>query len=274
MPLSDTGASATGFRPERVDVLGTQISCITLESAVEIFDDWITRDAREYVCVTGMHGVMESRRDDELRLIHNRAGLTTPDGMPMVWAGRWAGAEIARVYGPDLMRTAFGAASERGWSTYFFGGSPDVLDDLRNLVSQEFPGLIVAGWSSPPFRDLSEQEEQDALREINESGADIVWVALGTPKQERWMARCRPALTAPILVGVGAAFDLVTGALPQAPRWMQHNGLEWLYRLAVEPRRLWRRYLLNIPRFVVGVVRRPPRLVPRGSDQQDPVAAR
>ncbi|MFZ0251665.1 MAG: WecB/TagA/CpsF family glycosyltransferase, partial [Acidimicrobiales bacterium] len=171
MPHPDTGASAAGFRPRRVDVLGTQISCITLESAVEIFDDWIAHDAREYVCVTGMHGVMESRRDDELRRIHNRSGLTTPDGMPMVWAGRWAGAEITRVYGPDLMRTVFDTASERGWSSYFFGGSPDVLDALRTFLSREYPDVAVAGWSSPPFRALSEQEERDVLTEINESGA-------------------------------------------------------------------------------------------------------
>jgi N-acetylglucosaminyldiphosphoundecaprenol N-acetyl-beta-D-mannosaminyltransferase len=273
MVLPDTGASAAGFRPPRVDVLGTQISCITLHSAVEIFDGWIAREAREYVCVTGMHGVMESRHDAELRLIHNRSGLTTPDGMPMVWAGRWAGAEIARVYGPDLMRTVFDAASARGWSSYFFGGTPDVLDALKSFVSREFPDLVVAGWSSPPFRELSEREEQDMLTEINESGADIVWVALGTPKQERWMARCRPGLRPPILVGVGAAFGLLTGALPQAPRWMRRSGLEWLYRLAIEPRRLWRRYLLNIPRFVFGLVCRPPRLLASGGDQQSPVPA-
>jgi N-acetylglucosaminyldiphosphoundecaprenol N-acetyl-beta-D-mannosaminyltransferase len=170
------------------------------------------------------------------------------------------------------MRTVFDAASIRGWSCYFLGGSPDVLDTLMAFVSRNYPALAVAGWSSPPFREPSDEEEQDLLEEINRAQPDIVWVALGTPKQERWMARCRPALAAPILVGVGAAFGLVSGALPQAPRWMQRSGLEWLYRLAVEPRRLWRRYLLNIPRFVLGVVHRPPRLLVNGSDPQGSVA--
>jgi N-acetylglucosaminyldiphosphoundecaprenol N-acetyl-beta-D-mannosaminyltransferase len=170
------------------------------------------------------------------------------------------------------MRTVFDAACTRGWSCYFLGGSPDVLDALMAFVSRNYPALAVAGWSSPPFREPSAEEERDLLEEINRAQPDIVWVALGTPKQERWMARCRPALAAPILVGVGAAFGLMSGALPQAPRWMQRSGLEWLYRLAVEPRRLWRRYLLNIPRFVLGVVRRPPRLLSNGSDPQSSVA--
>ena len=254
------------MRHDRVDVLGTQISCVDLGRTVEIFDEWITSGASEFVCVTGMHGVMESRGDDELRAIHNSSGLTTPDGMPMVWAGRWAGTAIDRVYGPDLMHAFFAEASRRGWSNYFVGGHPDVAQTLLARLRRQYPDLVVAGHISPPFRPLRDEEELALVAEINAARPDVVWVGLGTPKQERWMARVRPLLHAPVLVGVGAAFDLVAGNVPQAPRWVQRSGLEWSYRLAVEPRRLWRRYLLNIPVFVVALLRHPPRLVPSGQD--------
>jgi N-acetylglucosaminyldiphosphoundecaprenol N-acetyl-beta-D-mannosaminyltransferase len=245
----------------RVDVLGVGISCIDLDGVLDTFDRWIAASAREYVCVTGMHGVMESSRSEELREIHNRSGITTPDGMPMVWSGRWAGASISRVYGPDIMRAAFSRTGQASWSHFFFGGSPEVNQKLVERMRDEFPGLRVAGTLTPPFRPLNAAEEDSIVRQINEASPDIVWVCLGTPKQERWMARRRGVLDAPVLVGVGAAFDLLAGTLPQAPPWMQRHGLEWLFRLAVEPRRLWRRYVLNVPRFVFEVLRRPPRLV-------------
>lgn len=247
--------------PDRVDVLGVGISCTDLPRAVETLACWIEDGEREYVCVTGMHGVMECQHDSGLRLIHNESGLTTPDGMPMVWAGRWAGAAISRVYGPDLMELVFARAVERGWRNYFLGGTPDAMAALLDTLALQYPDLEVAGSESPPFRDLSEAETDAQIARINESGADIVWVCLGTPKQERWMAANRSALKAPVLVGVGAALDLVAGTLRQAPRWMQRSGLEWLFRLMVEPRRLWRRYLLNIPRFVMKLAVHHPRVV-------------
>jgi N-acetylglucosaminyldiphosphoundecaprenol N-acetyl-beta-D-mannosaminyltransferase len=250
--------------PARVDVLGVGISCVDLPSTVDIFASWIASDQRRYVCVTGMHGVMESQADAALRDIHNASGLTTPDGMPMVWAGRRAGAQISRVYGPDLMEAALARALQSGWSSYFLGGSEEVLHTLLQSLRSRYPGLRVAGSESPPFRALTEQEDQALVERINASAADIVWVALGTPKQERFMASHRARLTAPILVGVGAAFDLLAGTLPQAPAWMQRSGLEWAFRLAVEPRRLWRRYLLNGPSFAARLALRRPRLVPPG----------
>ena len=243
-------------------MLGVGISCVTLGTTVDIFDGWITSRALHYVCVTGMHGVMEAQTDSALKDIHNRSGLTTPDGMPMVWAGRRCGAKISRVYGPDLMHAVLARANQLGWSNYFLGGAPGAIESLLESLRDAYPGLVVAGQACPPYRPLSPEEDASLVAQINAAAPDIVWIGLGTPKQERWMSEHRATLDAPVLVGVGAAFDLVSGRLAQAPQWMQRNGLEWLYRLRVEPRRLWRRYLLNIPRFAVALLRRPPRLWP------------
>lgn len=249
----------------RVDVLGVGISCVDLPEAVRRIGRWIATGERHYVCVTGMHGVMESRGDPALREIHNRSGMTTPDGMPMVWAGRHCHARIDRVYGPDLMRAVLDEAQRQGWRSFFLGGAPGVAERLTGRLRTSVPGIAVCGWESPPFRPLTEEEDAELVARINTAAPDILWVGLGTPKQERWMAEHRPALDVPVIVGVGAAFDLLSGTIPQAPRWMQRRGLEWAFRLLAEPRRLWRRYLLNIPRFLVAVVRRPPRLVPEAA---------
>jgi N-acetylglucosaminyldiphosphoundecaprenol N-acetyl-beta-D-mannosaminyltransferase len=254
---------AEGPEGLRVDVLGVAVSVVTLESATERIAGWVRSRDRRYVCVTGVHGVMESQRDPALRTIHNESGLTTPDGMPMVWAARRAGAsEVTRVYGPDLMRAVLGVAAANGWSSYFYGGRPEVTERLAGRLSAQIPGLAVAGMRSPPYRALTEAEDAADVAAINASGADLVWVGLSTPKQERWMAAHRDRLQAPVLLGVGAAFDLLAGTLRQAPPWMQRSGLEWSYRLAREPRRLWRRYLRNNPAFVAAIARRPPRLLP------------
>ncbi len=243
----------------RVDVLGVGISVVDLASAVDEITRWIETDERQYVCVTGVHGVMESQRDGELRRIHDASGLTTPDGMPMVWAGHRAGAStMSRVYGPDLMLALCERAAQRGWRSYFYGGRPGTAELLAARLSSRFPGLVVAGLSSPPFRTLTAAEDEATIKEINDARPDLVWVGLSTPKQERWMAAHVGRLSAPALLGVGAAFDIHAGTLPQAPRWMQQRGLEWLYRLWREPRRLWRRYLSNNPRFVLAILRRPP----------------
>ncbi len=243
----------------RVDVLGIGISAIDMAQAVAEIARWIQDGEQHYVCVTGVHGVMEARRDPELRRIHNASGLTTPDGMPMVWAGHRAGVpHMQRVYGPDLMLEVLALAAERGWSSFFYGGGPGVPELLAERLTARFPGLPVAGTWSPPFRPLTPEEDQAVVERINRSGADLVWVGLSTPKQERWMAAHAGRLDAKALLGVGAAFDIHAGLLAQAPPWMQGAGLEWLYRLGREPRRLWRRYLRNNPRFVVEILRRPP----------------
>lgn len=246
----------------RVDVLGVHVSTINMDDAVEAFRGWIDRRDRTYVCVTGVHGVMESQSDPALAAIHNASGLTTPDGMPMVWCGRYAGASaMTRVYGPDLMLEVCQLGAERGWRMYLYGAAPGVPETLASRLEERFPGLKVVGTFSPPFRELSDAEILEIARTIDQTGADVVWVGLSTPKQERWMDRIRPHVAAPVLVGVGAAFDIHAGNLPQAPRWMQRSGLEWLYRLVREPRRLWRRYFSNNPRFVWRILRQRPRLI-------------
>jgi N-acetylglucosaminyldiphosphoundecaprenol N-acetyl-beta-D-mannosaminyltransferase len=243
----------------RVDVLGVGISAIDMTQAVTEIARWVEEGEQHYVCVTGVHGVMEARRDPELRDIHNASGLTTPDGMPMVWAGHQAGAaHMRRVCGPDLMPELCQLAAERGWSSFFYGGGPGVPELLAERLTARFPGLRVVGTWSPPFRPLTPDEDRMAVERINRAAPDLVWVGLSTPKQERWMAAHAGRLDAPVLLGVGAAFDMHAGLLPQAPRWMQRSGLEWLYRVRREPRRLWRRYLRNNPRFVVEILRRPP----------------
>jgi N-acetylglucosaminyldiphosphoundecaprenol N-acetyl-beta-D-mannosaminyltransferase len=240
-------------------VLGVHMVASTRASAVATLASWVDERRREYVTFTGVHGVMESQRDPDLRAIHNRAGFVACDGMPLVWSCHAAGARHAeRVYGPDMLLALSSVAAARQYRVFLYGGKPGTADLLAARLTQRFPGLAVAGTWSPPFRELSDSEVDAEVAMINAARPDIVWVGLSTPKQERWMAARRPRLDAPLLLGVGAAFDIHAGLLRQAPRWMQESGLEWLFRLAVEPRRLWRRYLANNPAFVWRVARRRP----------------
>ena len=237
--------------PARVNILGVGVSAITLSRAVSILEEWIAGSTPHYVCVTGAHGVMESQRDPDLRRIHNEAGLVTPDGMPLVWISHLKGhTRVRRVYGPDLMLTFCEVSERKGYRHFFYGGGAGVAERLASRLKQRFPRLVIAGTFCPPFRPLLPAEDNDIVQRINDARPDIVWVGLSTPKQERWMRAHLGRLTAPVLVGVGAAFDFNAGLKAQAPRWMQRTGLEWLFRLITEPRRLWRRYLLNNPRFV------------------------
>ncbi|HEY9075214.1 MAG TPA: WecB/TagA/CpsF family glycosyltransferase [Anaerolineaceae bacterium] len=227
------------------------MSAVNLAQAAETIEGWIARGERRYVCVTGMHGVMECQADPDLRRIHNRAGMVTPDGMPMVWLSRLYGRRsVSRVYGPDLLLEMCQRSLQAGYSHYFYGGAAGIPERLAERLQQRFPDLQVAGTYSPPFRSLTVQEDAQIVERINASGAAILWVGLSTPRQERWMAEHLGRIAVPVMVGVGAAFDFHAGAKRQAPRWMQRSGLEWLFRLATEPKRLWRRYLTNIPRFL------------------------
>jgi N-acetylglucosaminyldiphosphoundecaprenol N-acetyl-beta-D-mannosaminyltransferase len=237
--------------PERVNVLGVGVSAVNMQQALDLIARWIASGTRHYVCVTGVHGVMESQHDARLRDIHNDAGLVTPDGMPLVWLSRLSGhAHVERVYGPDLLLACCAASLAKGYRHYFYGGAPGVSERLVSRLQQRLPGLAVAGTWCPPYRELTTLEEEAAIERINRANPDIVWVGLSTPKQERLMARYVGRLQAPVMIGVGAAFDFHSGLKRQAPRWMQRSGLEWLFRLATEPRRLWRRYLRNNPLFV------------------------
>lgn len=238
----------------RVNILGIAVSAINPRMAVEIIESWIDAGEHHYVCVTGVHGVMESQKNERLRKIHNQAGMVTPDGMPLVWLSRLKGfPAVRRVYGPDLMLALCARSATTGYRHYFYGGAAGVPEQLASVLGETFPGIQIAGTFSPPFRPLSDEENENIIRDIDQSNADIVWVGLGTPKQERWMAEFVHHLRAPVLIGVGAAFDFLTGRKPQAPRWMQRAGLEWLFRLLSEPKRLWRRYLYNNPVFILRI---------------------
>jgi N-acetylglucosaminyldiphosphoundecaprenol N-acetyl-beta-D-mannosaminyltransferase len=239
----------------RGNVLGVAVSAINMADALAALRGWVERRETHYVCVTPAHAVMACVDQPDLRLIYNQSGLTTPDGMPIVWLLRRAGfKQVERVYGPDLMLASCGALRQVGCRHYFYGGAPGVAEKLAARLSAQFPGLQVVGLESPPFRELSPVEDAAVVARIRAAQADIVWVGIGSPRQERWMSAHVQALQAPALVGVGAAFDFLSGAKPQAPRWMQRSGLEWLFRLASEPGRLWKRYLLNYPRFVALVL--------------------
>lgn len=250
------GAAANGSAPPpRLNLLGVGVSGVDMDRAVTTIERWIDDDERQYVCVTGVHGVMESQSDPELRRIHNRAGLVVPDGMPLVWLSRLGGIpDVSRVYGPDLMLACCDRFRERGFRHYLYGGAEGVPERLASCLEERFPGIRFAGTYSPPFRPLTDEEDEEVIRRINESGADLVWVGLSTPKQERWMAAHVDRLEVPVLVGVGAAFDFNSGRKRQAPSWMQRSGLEWLFRMVTEPRRLGKRYLQNNPRFILRVL--------------------
>lgn len=241
--------------PARVNVLGVGVSAIDMTAALELISAWITARTRSYVCVSGVHGVMECQRDEDLRRIHNDARLVTPDGMPLVWIGRLRGfRSMDRVYGPELMLRCCERLLSTECRHFFYGGGEGVAELLVDRLRERWPSLAVVGTHTPPFRQLTFAEREEIARRINESEADIVWVGLSTPKQERWMAAMRDLLAPPVLIGVGAAFDFNARLKRQAPRALQRAGLEWAFRLTTEPRRLWRRYLRNNPRFLWSIL--------------------
>jgi len=237
---------------DRFAVLGTWIRRTDPERTLAVIRGWIASGRRDYVCLVNVHAVMEAHRDPALRAIYNAAGLALPDGMPLVWAAHVAGlGDVRRVYGPDLMLSVCAQAAREGWACYFYGGAPGTGERLAEELARRFPGFRSAGAHDPPFRTLTDEEVRADVARINAARPEVVFVGLGCPKQERWMAAHREALEAPVLAGVGAAFDFVTGRVPQAPRWMMGLGLEWLFRLVQEPRRLWYRYLVYNPLFVI-----------------------
>jgi N-acetylglucosaminyldiphosphoundecaprenol N-acetyl-beta-D-mannosaminyltransferase len=238
------------------EVLGVRIHAVDAGSAAEVILRWVADGHREYVVLTGAHGVVEMQNDPELRAINNAAGMTTPDGMPVVWLGRRHGfRHVRKVAAPDLMEAVFDQGADRGVRHFFYGGGEGVADLLVERLRERWPKLVVAGVMTPPFRELREDEVAETARILDEARPDIVWCGLGCPKQERWMARFRPLLRAPVLVGVGAGFDHLAGIKPLAPEWRRHSGFEWLQRLVSEPRRLWPRYSRVVPRFLWGVMR-------------------
>jgi N-acetylglucosaminyldiphosphoundecaprenol N-acetyl-beta-D-mannosaminyltransferase len=234
----------------RVNILGVGVSAVNMEGALRQTESLLDRGEKGYVCVTGVHGIMEAQTDEAFRDILNRSFLTTPDGMPTVWLGRIHGfKDMSRVYGPDYMVGLCERSVARGYRHFLYGGKPGVAEELRAELTRRFPGLQIVGTYTPPFRPLNSDEENDLRSQLETSQADVLWCGLSTPKQERFISSYYDRMPVKLMVGVGAAFDLLSGNLDEAPDWMKRSGLQWLYRLIKEPRRLWRRYLLNNPKF-------------------------
>jgi N-acetylglucosaminyldiphosphoundecaprenol N-acetyl-beta-D-mannosaminyltransferase len=225
-------------------VLGVRVHAVQIPDVIAQMENWIAdRCQCRFIAVTGMHGVTEAQHDVLFKHILNSADLVVPDGMPLVWLGRHHGHALGRrVYGPELMQT-FCRTTGAKYRHFFYGGMPGVAALIAGVLASRY-GINVVGEYSPPFRPLSNQEDEEIVALINAARPDVVWVGLSTPKQERWMYEHRPRLLVPAVVGVGAAFDLNSGRSRQAPRWMREHGLEWFFRLLQEPRRLWKRYLI------------------------------
>lgn len=231
-------------------ILGMRVDATSYEHTTTVVLDWARREQSRYVCASSVNNVMEAHDDAVFRSVMNAADLVTPDGMPLVWGLRLQGCQTAsRVYGPTLTELLCERAAVEGVPVGFYGGTEDVLTKLVNELHARWPDLMISYVWSPPFRVLSDSEDQEVVDRINSSGARIVFVGLGTPKQDVWMAEHKNRVTA-VMLGVGAAFDFIAGEKKQSPGWLQVLGLEWLFRLACEPRRLWRRYLLRNPRFL------------------------
>lgn len=236
----------------RVNVLGVGISVLNLKTALTEIAEAIREERKGYICVTGVHGVMEAQSDENFRDILNKAFLCTPDGMPMVWIGKLRGhPQMRRVYGPDLMLDVCAWSEQSGAKHFFYGGADGVADLLAQKLKAQFPKMEIVGTFTPPFRALNEMEVKALQERIAGAKPEIFWVGLSTPKQEKFMAEFLPKLDTTLMFGVGAAFDFHSGRVKQAPRWMQRSGLEWFYRLCSEPRRLAKRYLKNNPRFLL-----------------------
>jgi N-acetylglucosaminyldiphosphoundecaprenol N-acetyl-beta-D-mannosaminyltransferase len=231
-------------------IIGTLLNPTSYADATRLILDWSKRRESRYVCIANVHLLMEAHDSAQYNHVINDADLVTPDGMPLVWMMRLKGLRgQERVYGPTLMLHVLESAALENAAVGFYGSSREVLQALNERMQARFPALKVSYAFSPPFREMSQEEDLEIVRQINTSSATILFVGLGCPKQEKWMADHRGRVRA-VMIGVGAAFDFHAGFKPQAPAWMQMAGMEWLHRLATEPRRLWKRYLYHNPRFV------------------------
>lgn len=233
------------------DVLGVNLNATQIPDVVAQMEEWICgRGPCHCIAATSMHGIVEAQGDPTFKRTLNTTDLNVPDGMPLIWMGRRQGHFLPRrVYGPDVLLAFCKKTDGCGYRHFFYGGEPGVAEKLAKSLQARFPGIRTVGTLSPPFRPLTAEEKENIVNQISNASPDIVWVGLGTPKQERWMREHRNSLRVPVLVGVGAAFNILAGRRRQAPRWMREHGLEWLFRLLQEPRRLWRRYLIYGTQF-------------------------
>lgn len=238
-----------------VSVLGAFIDALSWENAIAQIVVWGAAHESRYICICNVHSVVATTLDRELQLVVNDADMATPDGAPVAWALRQMGfPSQERINGPDLMWRYLGEAERLGQTVFFYGSTEATLSKLCGSVTSGFPGLNVAGMLSPPYRGLSQMEEESDVRTINSSGASVLFVGLGCPMQEKWMAAHRGRINA-LMIGVGAAFDYHAGTIKRAPLWMQRYGFEWLYRLVSEPRRLYKRYLICNTLFTIGIAK-------------------
>lgn len=239
----EIGAAAATSPVDSLDILGIRVAAVDRPGALTRIGRWVDGGETRCVSLATAHGVMDARRSPRVQLAFAAADLVVPDGMSMVWLLRLAGYRgVGRVYGPDLMLELCRISPARGWSHFLLGGDEAVNEQLAHRLRESHPGIRIAGRWSPPFRPLSRREDEAIVRRIDDSGAGLVWVGLGTPRQDLWMAAHGRRLRGAVSIGVGAAFDFLAGAKRQAPRWIQRSGFEWLFRFASEPRRLWPRY--------------------------------
>lgn len=239
-----------------IDILGVNISVVDIPKACAYIEGCIARKEKTYICIAPVSTLVDCQRDAEYRGIINGAGMTTPDGVPLVWLGKLRGEKnIDRTYGPDLMHALCDLSQQRGYRHYFFGGMQGKNGLLVEKLKARFPDLGIAGSYAPPLRSIGEMEENSILDQINEANPDVLWVGLGSPKQDYWMRNHRGRLDVPVMIGVGAAFDFIAGTKRQAPLWMRRAGLEWLFRLCCEPGRLWKRYLFGNTQFIYFLIR-------------------
>ncbi|OAI28342.1 hypothetical protein A1355_01280 [Methylomonas koyamae] len=235
---------------KKITILGVTFPVLGYEDTLKIFQEWVLADIPHQVCIANVHTVVSCRADAELRHITNNS-MATMDGLPLVWYAKYVNnVDATRVCGPDLMLKCLDVGQARGWKHYFLGGRNEVLEELVFRTRQQFPRAELVGHYSPPFRPLSPEEDQVLVDRINQSGADFLWVGLGAPKQEKWIAAHLDRIKVPVQLGVGAAFDFHSGYIRRAPIWMQRSGLEWVYRV-IKDKRLVKRYLTTNPRFLM-----------------------
>lgn len=250
--VPEGGIARTLLNHPRVSILGVPVSVLSFDQFMNCIDDWIQQRERHYVCTLDVHALMESSSATDIQKIYHSASIVAPDGMPLVWLLRRAGfAQADRICGPDLMPALFDRSQRTGHRHFLYGSTPRTLALLESNLKRRYPDTSVVGSCSPPFRELLPGEQQGVVDSINAARPDIVWVGLGAPKQDRWMWSFREKLNAPVLIGVGAAFDMLAGTVRRAPRFVQRSGCEWAFRLFQEPRRLGRRYLESNARFLL-----------------------
>ncbi len=240
------------MKPSKVSILGVQVHRVTMADALALIEEFISSREKSQVCVPNVYTTVLMQKDEEFKRIHNHCSLAIPDGLPLVWVSRLIGQPIPeRVAGPDLFEKFSEIAAQKGYRCFFLGASPDTLEKMSEKLRARFPGLNIVGTYSPPLMDeFSEEENQKIIGMVNEAKPEVLWVGLSAPKQEKWIGKNLNLLDVHVTIGVGAAFDFVAGKVRRAPRWMQKIGLEWLFRLCQEPRRLWKRYFIGNAIFI------------------------